>query len=224
MRNRGYITAKGPRAGERESGRAGERRLSCGLMLCSLVTLVLLGCSGNSTMEQVRQAMYDQPKYEPLERSAFYANGMGTRVAPKGTVARGRLKTDKHLYEGRVNGELAVRLPFELTDEVMARGRERYNIFCSPCHGALGAGDGMVVRRGMKAPPSFHIDRLRSAPVGHTFDVISSGFGAMYSYASRIPVHDRWAIVAYVKALQLSQNATIKDVPEASRSELEVEE
>lgn len=172
-------------------------------------------------MEKLRQAMYDQPKHEPLEASAFYADGRASRVPPKGTVARGHLRIDTHMYEGRVDGELATTLPIELTDAVMARGRERYDIFCSPCHGVLGSGDGMVVRRGMKAPPSFHTDRLRDAPVGYTYDVISNGFGAMYSYASRIPVQDRWAITAYVRALQLSRNATIDDVPASERARLE---
>ena len=105
-------------------------------------------------------------------------------------------------------------------EEVMARGKERYEIFCTPCHGALGAGDGMVVRRGLKPPPSIHIDRLRETQVGYTFDVITNGYGVMYSYASRIPTRDRWAIAAYVKALQLSQNATVDDVPESERTRL----
>ena len=186
----------------------------------SMLVGLLFGCNGNSSMEKLRQAMYDQPKYEPLEASAFYANGMASRVPPAGTVARGHLKVETHLYEGRVNCQLARILPFELTEEVMARGKERYEIFCTPCHGALGAGDGMVVRRGLKPPPSIHIDRLRESHVGYTFDVITNGYGVMYSYASRIPTRDRWAIAAYVKALQLSQNATVDDVPESERSRL----
>ena len=181
----------------------------------------LVGCNGNTELEKLRQAMYDQPKYDPLEASTFFANGMASRVPPAGTVARGHLKVDKHLYEGTVNGEPATTLPFELTDEVMVRGQERYEIFCTPCHGSLGYGDGMVVRRGMKQPPSLHIDRLRDAPLGYTYDVIANGYGAMYSYASRIPVKDRWAIAAYIRALQLSQNATIEDVPEMERQGLE---
>ena len=165
--------------------------------------------------------MYDQAKYDPLEASKFFANGMASRWPVAGTVARGHLKTDLHLHQGRVKGELAKTMPFELTTEVIGSGRERYDIFCSPCHGGLGAGDGMVVRRGMKAPPSFHVDRLREAPIGHTFDVITNGFGAMYNYASRVPAHDRWAIAAYVQALQLSQNAKMTDVPETERSDLQ---
>lgn len=188
-------------------------------LTCVLVLTV--GCSGNSGLERVRQAMYDQPKYDPLEASRFFADGMASRAPVAGTVARGHLKTDLHLHAGRVKGELARTMPFELTADVIERGRERYDIFCSPCHGGLGAGDGMVVRRGMKAPPSFHIDRLREAPIGHTFDVITNGFGAMYSYASRVPVHDRWAIAAYVRAIQLSQNARMNDVPDAERADLE---
>ena len=183
--------------------------------------VLTVGCSGNTGLEKVRQAMYDQAKYDPLEASEFFANGMASRKPVAGTVARGQLKTDLHLYEGRVKGELATTMPFELTTDVIQRGQERYDIFCTPCHGGLGAGDGMVVRRGMKAPPSFHIDRLRKVPIGHTFDVMTNGFGAMYSYASRIPVHDRWAIAAYVCALQLSQNAGLQDVPQAERAGLE---
>jgi hypothetical protein len=188
-------------------------------MACVLA--LTIGCTGNSGMEKVRQAMYDQAKYDPLETSKFFANGMASRGPVAGTVARGHLKTDLHMHQGRIKGELAKTMPFELTVEVIERGRQRYHIFCSPCHGGLGGGDGMVVRRGMKAPPSFHGDRLREAPIGHTFDVITNGFGAMYSYASRVPVHDRWAIAAYVRSLQLSQNAKMTDVPKVERSDLE---
>jgi mono/diheme cytochrome c family protein len=211
------------RGGAEARGRGGERASGpTYLLLCLVCSLTLtVGCSGNSGPERIRQAMYDQAKYDPLEASKFFANGMASRWPVAGTVARGHLKTDLHLHQGRVKGELAKTMPFELTTEVIGRGRERYDIFCSPCHGGLGAGDGMVVRRGMKAPPSFHVDRLREAPIGHTFDVITNGFGAMYNYASRVPAHDRWAIAAYVQALQLSQNAKMTDVPETERSDLQ---
>lgn len=173
---------------------------------------LLLGC---------RQDMHDQPKLEPLEASNFFADGRASRPQVPGTVARGELRLDPHLYEGRVDGELAQTLPIEVTAELLARGRERFNIFCSACHDRAGYGEGMVVRRGMKRPPSFHIERLREAPPGYFFDVITNGFGAMFDLADRIDYRDRWAIVAYVRALQVSQNAALADVPPDRRLELE---
>jgi len=167
-----------------------------------------------------RQDMHDQPRYEPLEKSAFFEDGRSARPFVEGTVARGQLRLDDHFYTGKVNGELVTTLPFAATQEVLARGQERYNIFCSPCHDRVGNGTGMIVQRGFRQPPSFHIDRLRQAPAGHFFDVMTNGFGTMYSYADRIAPKDRWAIVAYIRALQLSQNATLEDVPAAERSKL----
>jgi hypothetical protein len=164
--------------------------------------------------------MHDQPRYEPLEQSGFFANGMASRPSVEGTVARGQLRIDSHLYEGRVNGELVDTFPFAISAEVLARGQERYNIYCSPCHDHLGYGQGMIVRRGLRPPPSFHIDRLRQLPVGHYYDVITNGLGAMYSYSERLRPEDRWAIVAYVRTLQLSQNIAIDDVPEPSHQKL----
>ncbi|MFQ5604150.1 MAG: c-type cytochrome [bacterium] len=167
-----------------------------------------------------RQDMHDQPKLQPLEASDFFKDGRASRSLIEGTVARGHLNNDPHLYQGRVDGELVWTFPFPITKEVLRRGEERYNIFCSPCHDQLGYGRGMIVQRGFRQPPSFHIDRLRNAPAGHLFDVISNGLGAMFDYAERIPVHDRWAIVAYIRVLQLSQNATMDDVPEELRQPL----
>lgn len=164
--------------------------------------------------------MHDQPRYEPLERSTFFDDGRSARPFVEGTVARGQLHLDDHFYTGKVNGELVTTLPFAATPEVLARGQERYNIFCSPCHDQVGTGRGMIVQRGFRQPPSFHIDRLRQAPVGHFFDVMTNGFGTMYSYADRVAPKDRWAIVAYIRALQLSQNATLEDVPATERSKL----
>jgi len=161
-----------------------------------------------------RQDMHDQPRYEPLELNSFFADGSASRQLVEGTVARGMLKTDKHLYFGKVDGEPARTFPFEITAEVLERGRERYNIYCSPCHDQLGYGNGMIVQRGFRQPPSFHTDRLRQVAVGHIFDVISNGFGAMYDYSDRIKAADRWAIVAYVRTLQLSQNMSIEEIPE----------
>jgi mono/diheme cytochrome c family protein len=157
--------------------------------------------------------MHDQPKYIPLRESTFFADARSARPIVAGTVARGQLRDDELLYTGKVNGGDTTMFPFAIDGRVMARGQERFNIYCSPCHGRTGSGDGMVVRRGYRAPPSFHQDRLRSAPVGHFFDVISNGFGAMPDYAAQIRPDDRWAVVAYIRALQLSAHATIDDVP-----------
>jgi len=170
-----------------------------------------------------RQDMHDQPKLQPYEASAFFADGRASRPLVPGTVARGRLFEDEHLHRGTVDGAPAASFPFEVTRAVLERGRERYAIHCAPCHGAAGDGDGMVVRRGMKQPPSYHLARLREAPPGYFFDVITNGFGAMYDLADRVEARDRWAIVAYVRALQLAQNASIADVPPAERARLEAE-
>jgi len=167
-----------------------------------------------------RRDMHDQPRYEPLERSGFFADGRASRPLVPGTVARGRLDEDEHLHRGRVSGELAATFPFPVTQEILSRGRGRYDVFCSPCHGRTGDGDGTVVERGLRRPPSLHVARLREAPVGHHFEVMTRGFGVMYDLADRIPAADRWAIVAYVRALQRSQNATIDDVPESERAAL----
>lgn len=177
--------------------------------------LVLLAAGG------CRQDMYDQAKYEPLEASTFFDNGQSARPLVPGTVARGQLRTDDHLYKGKVGDTLADTFPFPIDRDVIERGRQRYDIFCSPCHGRVGDGRGMIVERGFSPPPSFHIDRLRDAPVGHFFEVITYGHGAMYSYASRVEPRDRWAITAYIRALQLSQHAKLNDVPAEQRRKLE---
>jgi mono/diheme cytochrome c family protein len=167
-----------------------------------------------------RQDMHDQPKFIPLRQSGFYADGRSARPIVEGTVARGQLNDDDLLYTGKVDGQDATEFPFPVTAGAMARGRERYDIFCSPCHDRTGAGEGMVVKRGYRQPPSFHIDRLRQAPVGHFFDVMTNGFGAMPDYRAQIPVRDRWAIVAYIRALQASANATLDAVPPEERNRL----
>ena len=167
--------------------------------------------------------MHDQPKYVPLRQSAFFGDARSARPIVPGTVPRGRLNEDSVLYSGKVNGPGSAdadAFPFAITAESLARGQERFNIYCSPCHGRTGQGDGMVVRRGYRRPPSYHQDRLRSAPVGHFFDVITNGFGAMPDYAAQISAEDRWAIVAYVRALQLSEHATVNDVPPGEREKL----
>lgn len=164
-----------------------------------------------------RQDMHDQPRYEPLEKNTFFEDGRASRPFVEGTVARGQLRLDDHFYTGKVNGQFVTTLPFAATKEVLARGQERYNIFCSPCHDRVGNGAGMIVQRGFRQPPSFHIDRLRQAQAGYFFDVMTNGFGTMYGYADRIQPKDRWAIVAYIRALQLSQNAALDDVPAEER-------
>jgi hypothetical protein len=169
-----------------------------------------------------RQDMHDQPKAKPQSKSAFFLDGRTGRLPVEGTVARGQLREDDHLYRGKVDGVFVTTFPFKIDAAVMERGRERYNIYCTPCHGATGLGNGMVIQRGFKIPAaSHHIERLRQAPIGYWFDVITNGFGVMYGYAAQIPANDRWAIIAYVKALQLSRNATIQDVPEGEREALE---
>jgi mono/diheme cytochrome c family protein len=168
-----------------------------------------------------RQDMHDQPKYVPLRQSSFFGDERSARPLVPGTVARGHLHDDTLLYTGKINGADATVFPLVPDSRMMARGQERFDIYCSPCHGRTGQGDGMVVRRGFRRPPSFHEDRLRNAPIGHLFDVITNGFGAMPDYATQIRADDRWAIVAYVRALQLSEHATLADVPADKRSELE---
>lgn len=160
--------------------------------------LVFSGC---------RQDMHNQPKFIPLRSSDFYADRRSSRDPIPGTIARGELKEDTYFYTGKRGNDFGNELPFQLTHQVLARGQERYDIYCTPCHSRVGDGGGMIVQRGYKRPPSFHTDRLRNAPLGHFYDVISNGFAAMPDYASQIAPADRWAIAAYIRALQLSQNA-----------------
>jgi mono/diheme cytochrome c family protein len=167
-----------------------------------------------------RRDMQDQPKYIPLRQSTFFGDQRSARPVVAGTVARGQLREDTLLYAGKVNGADATVFPFAVDERTLLRGQERFNIYCSPCHSRTGDGDGMVVRRGYRRPPSYHDDRLRNAPVGHFFDVMTNGFGAMPDYAAQIKPEDRWAIAAYIRALQLSAHASIEDVPEAERSKL----
>jgi mono/diheme cytochrome c family protein len=166
--------------------------------------------------------MFNQPSSKPLERSDFFQdNHMASRPILQNTVARGQLKEDQWYYTGKVGTNLAEGFPFPITQEVLERGRERFDIYCSMCHGRTGEGNGMIVQRGFPVPPSFHIDRLRQAPVGHFFDVMTQGYGIMYSYAERVEPADRWAIAAYIRALQLSRNVTLAELSPAERVELE---
>jgi mono/diheme cytochrome c family protein len=162
-----------------------------------------------------RQDMFNQPKLRPLQSSTFFADGRASRPLVEDTVPRGALRGDDLLSTGRSGGEVADRFPFPITAPILDRGEQRFDVFCSPCHGRTGYGDGMIVQRGFKPPPSFHSDRLRQAPAGHFFEVMTRGFGVMYDYRSRISPEDRWAIAAYIRALQLSQHAGADDLDAA---------
>ena len=188
-------------------------KIAFGVLLVS--AFVGIGC---------RQDMHDQPKYIPLRASDFFGDGRSARPLIEGTVARGHLNDDYALINGRgPDGKFVNEFPFPVTRAVMDRGRQRFNIYCAPCHDQLGNGNGKIVRRGYRHPPSYHIDRLREVPNGYIFDVITSGFGAMPDYAAQIQPADRWAIVAYVRALQLAHNGKIDDVPADKRGELNQE-
>lgn len=182
-----------------------------GIALLGAVAMLLSGC---------RLDMHLQPKYLPYEPTDFFHDGRSERQPVEGTVARGQLRTDELFYTGKINGVEADQFPFPITRADLDRGRERYNIYCTPCHDYTGTGNGMIVQRGFPEPPSYHTDRLRAAPVGHFYGVITDGFGAMYSYAARIEPADRWRIAAYIRVLQLSQNATVDAVPAADRDKL----
>jgi mono/diheme cytochrome c family protein len=243
----------------RQSAISGRRRAFCCLLLTLYCLLFITGC---------RQDMQDQPRYEAYEASKFFKDGLSSRTPVEGTVPRGYLREDTHLYTGKKSavgqnqssraassnaGTQATAsnssagnggstagtgvqsggsggasgaamfpddvdtFPFPVTREVVVRGQERYQIFCSMCHGATGAGDGMIVRRGYKPPPSYFTEDLRAAPVGHFFDVITNGWGSMPRYSQQIPAQDRWAIIAYIRALQLSHPAVEPDKSKQAR-------
>jgi len=187
-------------------------------LLATAVAVAALAAAG------CRQDMHDQPKIRPLGPSVFFADGQGARPLPAHTVARGLLKDDVWFWTGKAaDGKPAAALPpgVPLDRATLERGHERFDIFCSPCHDRTGNGRGMVVRRGFKQPPSYHIDRLRQSPVGYFFDVMTNGFGNMPSYAAQIPPRDRWAIAAYVKALQRSQHVPAAELTAVERAQLE---
>ena len=178
----------------------------------ALLSLVLItGC---------HQDMYDQAKKEPLEASEFFKDGRVARPLVPGTIARGHLETDTPMFTGREGGQFVSDLPTKLDEQLLKQGQTLFNIYCTPCHGRIGDGDGMIVSRGFKRPPSYHSERLRGAPVGHYFDVITNGFGSMPTFKNRIAPEDRWAIVAYVRALQLSQFAPASTLSETELNAL----
>lgn len=193
----------------RSGRKGGIPREQIPLAFALLSLTVLSGC---------RLDMHVQPRENPLSRSDFFADQRSSRPLVEGTVARGQLHADSYLYSGKAGNTFGDTMPFPATRDVMERGRERYNIFCAPCHSRVGDGNGFIPSRGfVRKPPSYHIPRLRKAPLGYFYDVISNGYGKMPDYASQIPPHDRWAIVAYLRALQLSQNATMADVPSGQK-------
>ncbi len=179
------------------------------LGVCAAMLAVLTGGC------QIRQDMADQPKNRPLSPSPFFADGRSERPLLENTVARGSIAEDDLFVPKESNA-----FPLPLTPELLKRGQERYKIFCTPCHGIQGDGNGMVSMRGMKHPPSYHDARLLAVPNGYIYDVITNGFGGMLSYSAQIPPADRWAIVAYVRALQLSRNAPVSELPPALREKL----
>jgi len=180
-------------------------------MTALFLLLALAGC---------RQDMHNQPKFKPLRASEFFPDGRSARPLVPGTVDRGQVNEDPSYVTGLQNSQPVLTLTFPVTRQVLERGRERFNIYCMPCHGELGDGNGLVAQRGYLHPPSFHDERLRQAPVGHFFDVITNGLGGMPDYAQQISVEDRWKIIAYIRALQLSQHATPAEVPADIRSKL----
>lgn len=174
------------------------------------------------TLPACRQDMHDQPRHEPLEASTLFADGRSSRPLVEGTVARGQLRDDLEFYTGLdVEGQFVTDLPAPVTRERLERGQSRFNAFCSPCHGRRGDGGGMVVQRGFKKPQSFHQDRLRETPVGYYYDVITRGFGQMSSYAAQLAPRDRWAIVAYIRALQVSRNVPVAALTDEERRQLD---
>ena len=176
----------------------------------ALLPIVLLGLAA---VAGCRQDMHNQPKYRPLRGTAFFADGASARPLVEGTVARGTLQEDEAFFTGKVGNAMVKELPFPVDEKVLDRGQDRFNIFCTPCHDALGNGRGMVVQRGYRPPPSFHDERLRNADAGYFFDVITNGFGSMPDYRMQLAARDRWAVIAYIRALQLSQHAAASDVP-----------
>jgi len=182
-----------------------------GVRLWTAFCIVMLGgCS---------QEMANQPRYEPLEPSAFFQDGLSSRQLVNGTVARGHQPHDTPLETGRAHGDLVETLPMPVTEALLRRGEERYNIYCAPCHSRVGTGQGMIVSRGYPRPPSFHNPRLRQMPIGYFFVVATDGFGRMPAYGRMVPTPDRWAIAAYIRALQYSQYAPVAELPAETRQQ-----
>jgi len=186
--------------GNKEQGTAFRR-----LMAASIACVSMLGLAG------CRADMQDQPKFYPQRSTEFYADGRSVRPQVTGTVARGQEDAGSYFRTGMVNGAEGDGLPIPLTAELVERGQERYNIYCTACHSRVGNGKGMIVMRGYFPAGNLHTERLRSAPLGHFFSVMTNGYGTMPDYSGQITAEDRWAIAAYIRALQLSQHATTAD-------------
>jgi mono/diheme cytochrome c family protein len=180
----------------------------------TLLLLALTAC---------RDDMHNQPRYKPLAGTDFFGDRRAARPAVEGTIARGHLRIDEARYNGKIGGEDIDQFPIPIAKADIERGQERFNVYCTPCHGRLGDGNGMVVQRGFRQPPSYYSERLMKAPVGHFFDVVSNGFGAMPSYAPRVTPDDRWRVIAYIRALQTSVSGKLGDVPADQRQNLPVE-
>ncbi len=181
------------------------------MMLTSVAIFAIAGC---------RQQMADQPHQRPLEPSNFFDDGMASRPVEPGTVARAGKEQNGARFDSKVDGKLVDAFPFEVTMEVLGRGQDRYEIFCSPCHDRLGTGQGMIVRRGFTPARSFHDPRLRDAPAGHFFEIMTQGFGQMPSYANQLSERDRWAVIAYIRALQFSRNVRLDQLPPEDRAKM----
>ena len=181
------------------------------VLVCAFLALALTGC---------RQDMQDQPRYRPLAESHFFADHRSGRPQIDGTIARGHLRLDQARYTGKINNNDIDYFPIAITRADITRGRERFEIYCTPCHSRLGDGRGMVQRRGYRQPPSYYTPKLMTAPTGHFFDVMTNGFGAMPSYATRLAPDDRWRVIAYIRALQLSMSGSVNDVPADQRADL----
>ena len=181
-------------------------------------------CAALLLQAACRQDMHDQPRYKPLAVSTFFADGRSARPIPEGTIARDELNDNDSFHTGSVDGNFMTSIPLPITEATLRRGQERFDIFCSPCHSRLGTGDGMIALRGFKRPADLNSDRVRREPPGYLFQVITNGFGAMPDHRDQIPVEDRWAIVAYIRALELSRGATLAEVPPESRSQLETQQ
>lgn len=195
--------------------------------ILSLLIIMLVGMSclrgqpSEKTPIHLNPNMDDQNRYDPQERSKFFADGSAMRVPEEGTIARGELREDDAYYKGTdAAGEFINTIPVRVDRALMSRGQERYNIYCAPCHSLAGDGKGIVPKRGFLPPPSFHDEKVRAFSDGYIYSVISNGVRNMPAYKKQIPVNDRWAIVAYVRALQRTQNATANDVPEDKLKEL----
>jgi hypothetical protein len=185
-------------------------KISASLLIGAVCAMALSGCD-----MALRQDMADQPKNRPLSPSEFFSDGRSERPLIENTVPRGAPENDVYNVSKDYTG-----FPLPVDEKLLQRGEDRYKVFCTPCHGLQGDGNGMAAVRGMKHPPSYHIDRLRQSPNGYYYDVITNGFGVMYSYSERIAPRDRWAIIAYVRALQLSRNAKVSDLPEGLREKV----